>query len=197
MENAEFQQFLDALHHGDPQAAAQLVHDYGPAIARLIRARLQQGNLRHIADSADICQSILFTFTQHATAGQCHPGTSAELAKLLRTMALNKLHDLARKEFAARRDHRRVVGGSQGHDELGRTMDGGSSPSKHVEMTDLLERFRAALAGWARPIHEWRAQGWTWDEIGRELGQPPHAIRVRFARETQRVAGLLGLEEER
>ena len=61
---AAFESFLHALRQGDHDAAEKLVHLYGPDICRLIRARLQDGELRRVTDSVDICQSILFQFVQ-------------------------------------------------------------------------------------------------------------------------------------
>jgi DNA-directed RNA polymerase specialized sigma24 family protein len=197
MENAEFELFLGALRQGDEAAASKLLQDYGPEISRLIRARLARAGLRRITDPSDVCQSVLFNFLQHAAEGQVAPLTPAELSRLLRTMAVNKLTDLVRHEQAERRDCRRVIGGSQGRDETGRAADVGSTPSQQAERADLLDRFPKALSAWARRVHEWRALAWTWEEIARELGAEEPAVRIRFARETQRVARQLGLNESR
>lgn len=197
MQDAEFAEFLSALRRGDYAAVGRLVDQFGPEIARLIRMRLAGNNLRRITDSADICQSILFAFCQHAAAGEFDLQSPAELEKLLRTMALNKLRDLSRREQAGKRDQRRLVPGAGAEAAMVDAATQASSPSQHVALADLLDQFRRALSPAARQIHEWRALNWTWDEIGRELQEPPSVVRIRFARETQRVARQLGLEGPR
>ena len=193
MENAEFENFLQALRRGDHDAAERLVHLYGPDICRLIRAKLKEGGLRRVTDSVDICQSILFGFLQHIAAGGFELESAEQLEKLLRTMALNKLRDLARHEQVARRHDGEPLAGRQGQGE-GEPAADGSSPSEHVAREDLLEQFLSRLSAEARQIHHWRAEGWSWAKIAAELHEPHNTIRIRFARETQQIARQLGVD---
>jgi hypothetical protein len=99
MESPEFELFLDALRQGNQEAVRRLIQDYGPDIARVIRTRMARTGLRRVADSSDICQSVLFTFLQHAAKGRFVPETSAELAVLLRSTALNKPGEGTKQRF--------------------------------------------------------------------------------------------------
>jgi RNA polymerase sigma factor (sigma-70 family) len=193
MDSAEFENFLTALRRGDHDAAERLVHLYGPDICRLIRARLHEGELRRVTDSVDICQSILFEFLQHIAAGEFKLESAGQLEKLLRTMALNKFRDLARHEQVARRARSVALAGRPGQDE-GEPAAAGSSPSQHAAREDLLEQFLSRLSAEARQIHQWRALGWGWTKIAAELHEPHNTVRIRFARETQRIARELGLD---
>jgi RNA polymerase sigma factor (sigma-70 family) len=193
MDSAEFSSFLGALRRGDHDAAEKLVHLYGPEICRLIRAKLKAGELQRVADSVDICQSILFEFLQHIAAGEFKLESAGQLEKLLRTMALNKLRDLARHEQAACRRKNEAATGKQGKSAK-EPADAGSSPSQHVAREDLLEHFLSRLSEEARQIHQWRALGWNWIKIAAELNEPHNTVRIRFARETQQIARQLGLD---
>jgi RNA polymerase sigma factor (sigma-70 family) len=193
MDSAEFSGFLGALRRGDHDAAEKLVHLYGPDICRLIRAKLKAGELQRVADSVDICQSILFEFLQHIAAGEFKVGSAGQLEKLLRTMALNKLRDLARHEQVVQRRKSEGPTLRQGKTEE-ELADAGSSPSQHVAREDLLEHFLSRLSEEARQIHQWRALGWGWSKIAAELNEPHNTVRIRFARETQQIARQLGLD---
>lgn len=196
MENQEieenFEKFLAALRKGDEKAVGELIRICEPQLRRIARARLAEGNLRRQADSMDIVQSVLTSFLRHAAAGDFAIETPDQLLKLLRTMALNRLRDLARKGGGDGRN-RSVAEHSPSASRVSKIVAGGPTPSEHLVLEDFLEQFLLGLSPEGQQIHRWRTWGWSWAEIASELNAPPNTIRIRFARETLRVARELGL----
>lgn len=187
-----FEKFLAALRKGDAKAVEELVRLCEPQLRRIARARLTEGHLRREADSMDIVQSVLTSFLHHAAAGDFLIETPDQLLRLLRTMALNRLRDLARKGGAAARQ--RTAPDQAAHKTLVHAIQANEpSPSEHMVVEDMLDRFLQALSPEARSIHRWRASGRSWSEIAAELKAPSNTVRIRFARETLRVARELGL----
>src|SRR4051812_28737481 len=121
----------------DPDAAAELVRRYEPAIRRAVRVRLADARLGNLLDSMDICQSVLKSFFVRAAAGQYDLDTPEQLLKLLSAMARNKLTTQARGQHAQRRDRRRVV--RESPDEGGLVAPG-RGPSEEVDARDLCTR---------------------------------------------------------
>jgi RNA polymerase sigma factor (sigma-70 family) len=187
-----FARFLAALRNGDEQAVEELVRLCEPQLRRIARARLAEGDLRREADSMDIVQSVLTSFIRRAAAGEFAFETPDQLLRLLRTMALNRLRDLARKGGAQGRT-RPMPGHGVAGASTRQVAAEGPTPSEHVAQEDFLEQFLLGLSPEARQIHRWRASGWSWAEVGAELNAEPSTIRIRFARETLRVARELGL----
>lgn len=187
-----FEKFLAALRKGDEKAVEELVRLCEPQLRRIARTRLAEGHLRREADSMDIVQSVLTSFLHHAAAGDFLIETPDQLLRLLRTMALNRLRDLARKGGAAAR--KRTAQDQVGNNTPAYAIQGNEpSPSEHIVVEDMLDRFLKVLSPEARSIHHWRASGWSWNEIAAELKAPSNTVRIRFARETLRVARELGL----
>lgn len=193
MKEQGFASFLEALRHGDPQALEKLDQDYRPLLHDVIAGKLAGGDLRRAADESDICQSVLFKFFQRIQTDQFHFDNPSKLRGLLLTMALNKLRDLARRETARRQGPPGAAPGKRG--QAGEeTADDRSSPSQHVALEDFVREFLRRLSPEARRVYAWKAEGWTWERIGRELGQRASSARMRYRREMRRAARELGLE---
>src|SRR5262249_59532535 len=109
MSDAEaFRHLIRQVRAGEPQAIAQMVRQYEPAIRLAVHVRLTDPALRRLMDSQDICQSVLASFLVRAAAGQYEVDTPDQLVRLLATMARNKLVNQATRQRAARRDHRHL-----------------------------------------------------------------------------------------
>src|SRR3954453_9200957 len=111
-----FDELIRRVRAGDPGAAAELVRNYEPAIRRAVRFRLADGRVGSLLESMDICQSVLASFFVRAGSGQYDLETPEQLLKLLTAMARNKLTSEARKQYAQRRDTRRVNAGDDAAD---------------------------------------------------------------------------------
>ena len=116
-EPATFEDLVGRVRSGDPDAAADLVRRYEPAIRRVVRLRLGGGGrIDGLFDSMDVCQSVLGSFFLRAAAGQYTLDSPAELLKLLTAMTRNKLAFQVRKQPPQQRDcNRDAQVGMDGH----------------------------------------------------------------------------------
>jgi RNA polymerase sigma factor (sigma-70 family) len=182
MDAAEFQDFLASVGNWDHDNATALFRLVEPELRRKIRANLCNGHLRRAVDSGDIFQSVLLKFLVQMAERKFEIDNAAKLKALLWTMALNRIRDLARQE--------RPVTNEYPSDFL----DPGSSPSGRVSRDELIAQLRERLSPESLRIHRWRSEGLTWTEIGDRLQKPPPTVRVRFAREVEKITGEMGLE---
>jgi RNA polymerase sigma-70 factor (ECF subfamily) len=191
-EEATFADLIRRARGGDDGAAAELVRRYEPAVRRAVRLRLDP-RLRRSCDSLDICQAVLCSFFVRVASGQYDLETPDQLLKLLATMAHNKLGMQRRYQRRARRDERRVVGGTAQALEAPAVE---ASPSRQVSARELLAEVRRRLSADERRLADWRAEGRDWADIASTAGGTAEALRKKLARALARVADQLGLEEE-
>ena len=187
----DFNDLIGRLRRGDAEAAAELVGRYEKEVRRAIRIRLTDPRLRRTLDSLDICQSVLGNFFVRAAAGQFDLERPEQLAKLLVTMARNKLLDKVREQQADRRDGRRVEGDGGA---LAQVADPGDSPSQIVAGRELMEAARRLLSAEERYLADQRALERSWNDLAAERGSTAEALRKQLARAMDRVARLLGLD---
>jgi RNA polymerase sigma-70 factor (ECF subfamily) len=192
-EHTPFAEFLRRIRAGDEQAAAELVARYEPALRLEIRLRLKDPKLRRLLEAADLCQSVLKSFFVRAASGQYELDSHEKLLALLRTMARNKVAEQSRKQHAQRRDLRRNVSMREG---VPFVAAGDPSPSRIAIGREMLDAFRGKLTAEERQLADLRSQGCDWDEIARELGRTPQALRKQLARAINRAAQEIGLDEE-
>jgi RNA polymerase sigma-70 factor (ECF subfamily) len=192
VEAPAFDELIRRVREGDQDAAAVLVKLYEPAIRRAVRFRLSDARLGTLLDSVDICQSVLASFFIRAASGQYDLKTPGQLLKLLKAMARNKLNSQARKQYAQRRDTRRVSTGCENEHCLVAKSD---SPSMEVDAHDLLEEVHRRLSSDEWRLLELRNQGCDWAQIAAELGGRGDALRQKLSRALDRVAEQLGLDD--
>jgi RNA polymerase sigma-70 factor (ECF subfamily) len=60
--DSPFDALVARLRSGDPDAAAELVRRYEPAIRAAIRGLMADTRLRRLFDSMDVCQTVLVSF---------------------------------------------------------------------------------------------------------------------------------------
>jgi len=191
-ETISFTDLIRRVREGDEQAAAELVRRYEPELRRMIRIRLSDQRLDRRLDSMDICQSVLANFFVRVGAGQFDLEQPEQLVKLLMTMARNRVRDEARKQLAARRDHRRQE--RDGPELLAGIAAPQESPSQVVVLQELMQRTRRLLTEEERRLAELRAAGMGWPEIAAQLHGSPEALRKQLTRAMDRVALQLGLD---
>src|SRR5437016_3582552 len=134
-----FLRLIARVRAGEPEAAAELIRSYEAEIRREVRLRLGDLRMRRVFDSMDICQSVWFSFFVRASTGSYELDKPEDLLKLLVGMARNKLAFQVRKQRAARRDHRRTVGGELDQLEID---SGRESPSQVVAGREMIRLFR-------------------------------------------------------
>ena len=181
----DFQRLIQLVRQGDEKAAEEIVRAYEPHIRRVVRIRMEDPALRKVVDSMDICQSVLASFFLRAATGQYEINTPTQLIKLLAVMTRNKLQDWQRKQRAARRDRRREIPLDHVSDIV---MAGESSPSKVAAAKELYQRALGLMTDTERKLVLQWAAGASWDEIAKDEGKSPDAMRMRIRRCVDRVA---------
>ena len=101
------------------------------------------------------------------------------MTRLLLGIARNKLANRVREQAADKRDYRRANAGPVEQDDLPIQQP---SPSRCVEMKELLQTVRERLSPEERQLVEYRQQGMEWAEIAERVGENAVALRKRFSR---------------
>lgn len=182
----KFDQLMARVRDGDETAASELLLNYEPEIRREIRLRLTNPKLRRIVDTMDISQSVFGNFFSRVAHGQFDLTSPAQLMALLLKMANNKVIDRHRREVV-RRTYDHV---EQKEDVVAETT---STASSIVSGKELLSEFRNRLSDSEQQIADMRKNGMSWDEISKELGENPDALRKRLGRACDRAIQELGI----
>jgi RNA polymerase sigma-70 factor (ECF subfamily) len=191
-EESSFLDFIRRIRAGEPEAAAELLRQYEPAVRLEVRLRLRDGRLRRLADSVDVCQSVLASFFVRAAAGQYDLERPEQLLRLLVNMARHKVVDLARHQRRQRRDVGRDQALAPAHDELAAA---GPGPDQALACRELFEQLLDRLTLQERQLAELRAWGNTWEEVAAATGGTPDGCRMQLTRALNRVARVLGLKK--
>lgn len=192
-ESNPFVELLTRVRAGDPDAAAELVRRYEPAVRVVVRTRMADASLRRHFDSLDLCQSVLGSFFVRAAAGQYELSEPAQLVALLAAMARNKVGVQVRRHRRDKRDARRVTGGDEA---LAGVAAVAPTPSEVVADRELLAVVLGRLTPEERELARRRGNGDTWGQIATEMGGTPEGRRKELARAIDRVGADLGLGEE-
>lgn len=187
-----FGDFVRRIRAGDDQAAEELVKRFETLIRREVRLRISGSQVNRAFDSLDVSQSVLANFFARAAKGQFEFEHVDQLARLLVTMARNKLVSRVRSERRQIRDIRRV---NAHPDALDRAADAQPSPSEIVARKEILERMQTLLSDEERQIIDLRNQGLGWDEVAAQLGGSGQARRMQMSRGIERLTRQLGFAE--
>ena len=190
--DAGFADFVRRIRAGDDQAAEELVNRFESLIRREVRLRISGSQFDRAFDSLDVFQSVLANFFVRAAIGQFELEHPDQLARLLVTMARNKLVSRVRSERRQIRDIRRVT---VAPDALDRVADEQPSPSENFTRKELLERLRSLLSDEERQIIDLRNQGLGWEEVATKLGGSGQARRMQMSRGIERLTRQLGVAE--
>jgi RNA polymerase sigma-70 factor (ECF subfamily) len=187
-ENVDFLEFLRRIRAGDDTAAMELVRRFEPLIRREVRLRIGDDRLNRAFDSADVSQSVFASFFTRAAGGEFELSGPEQLARLLMTMARNRLVSRVRRERRQIRDVRRVQSESA---TLGSVPDTRATPSKIVGSKEELALLRTAMNEEEQQVFELRAEGLSWDEVAGRLGGTGPSRRMQFSRAVSRLEKLL------
>lgn len=144
-----------------------------------------------MADSVDVCQSVLGGFLLHLSAGDYELDSEQDLQKLLASIAKRKFLMLQRKELAAKRS-RRVT---QSLSELPELASSTSNNAEFlVELQELQEAINHLLDHDELDLLRRRKLGQCWADIALDLKVDAVLLRKRLSRALRRVADELGLE---
>ncbi|HVK17945.1 MAG TPA: sigma-70 family RNA polymerase sigma factor [Fimbriiglobus sp.] len=183
-----FDDLLGQLRRGDPDAAAELVRRYEPAIRAAVRGRMADTRLRRLFDSMDVCQTVLASFFARVALGQYVLNSADDLVKLLVSMARNKLAKQVTRHRRAGRDYRRTAPVADGHAQ---PVSVAPDPARQVAAAELVAEVYRLLSPDERRLVELRQQGHDWPAIAESLGGSAEALRKQHARAVARVAAQL------
>jgi RNA polymerase sigma factor (sigma-70 family) len=187
-----FEELLRRVRAGDNDALVILQERYGDEVRRMARVRIRSAQLRRVLDSADVWQSVLFSFARRAARGdwQDDLNSSEDLLKLLATMTRYKVIDQQRKAHAVTR------GGGDEHGIVDPDIPAPDpSPSGEVANKELLALALEQVSAEERQVLElFYFQGLPWEEIARRLGGTPDGRRVQRDRIFKRLRDKFGDE---
>lgn len=183
-ENLDFSDFLRRIRAGDDAAALALVRRYEPLVRREIRMRIADDRLNRAFDSADVSQSVFASFFSRAAIGEYELDRPEQLARLLVSMARNRLVSRIRKERRQVRDVRRLTAAPAVLDQV---TDERPSPSEIVSRKEEIDFLRSSLTEEEHMIFELRSAGMSWDEVATRLGGSGQARRMQLSRGLDRI----------
>jgi len=184
---------LLGVRQGDLLVTEGFVRTYRPFVIDEARRVLQANPLQRVCDPSDIGQSVITRLVTGLREGEFILEGDLQLRHLLRTMAWNKVTSIARRERARGGASLESPLRAQDSDLLERlAVAGDRSPSQLAATNDFLQVVRARLPSDLAGVLDRWLEGYLWDEIGAELGQQGHTIRVRFRRALKRVLESLG-----
>jgi RNA polymerase sigma-70 factor (ECF subfamily) len=186
---------VELWRQGDQDAARQIVERYVDRLMTLARRRLSQ-RLASRVDPEDIVQSAFRSFFARARQGRFVFAEQDDVCKLLVRITLHKtLRQVAFHKAAKRSAAAETPQGEEHHERLLALLDGEPTPETEVAFLDQLEHFFGQLRPQERQILEMRIQGYSNDEIARELGIYDRKIR-RVFEHVRAVAEKEGLTPE-
>jgi RNA polymerase sigma factor (sigma-70 family) len=189
----DFADFLRRIRAGDDAAALELVQRYEPLIRREVRMRIGDDRLNRAFDSLDVSQSVFAQFFSRASTGEYQFDRPEQLARLLVTMARNRLITRIRRERRLVRDVRRLAVEQCLLDQVADTRP---SPSEILLRKEAMELLKRALTDEEYQIFELRRAGLGWDEVASRVGGNGHARRMQLSRGLDRLAKCAGTAAE-
>ena len=197
-ETPEERALVDLWRRGDQDAARQIVDRYIGQLLALARRHLSQ-RLAGRVDPEDVVQSVFRTFFLRVREGQFVFADQDDLCKLLVRITLHKTLRQVAFHKAAKRDPAQEVGRGEGHQEqLLAVLDRGPTPEATITFVDQLEHLLAHLLPHERQVLELRLQGYSNEEIARQLGLYDRKIRrvLERVRHIARKEGVLAAADE-
>jgi RNA polymerase sigma-70 factor (ECF subfamily) len=174
----KFQEMLERLNSGCPEASRELLERYGPHIQRVIRRRLDR-RLRSKFDTIDFVQSVWASFFAHQGTRKPFDSPEAFIAYLA-AMAKNKVVDAYRqrlqtKQYNVRRE-RSISNESTGF-AAEHLRSPGATPSQYLIADEEWERLLSSQPPAGRRILLMLRQGQSHGEIASEVGVHERTIR--------------------
>ena len=185
-----FSELLVQLRNGDKLAVNEFVFKYEPFLRRSIRFRIGKSNLQPVADSVDVCQSVLSSFFFRLTAGDFELATEADMRHLLFAIAKRKFLMLHRHESAGKRSRENTCSLSNVPELAARDS---CDPCSQVTCVELMSEVAKRMPKHEHELLERRLDGQTWSEIAIVFSEDKIVLRKRLSRAMKKVALELGL----
>jgi RNA polymerase sigma-70 factor (ECF subfamily) len=177
----DFAALLDRARGGDQAALTRLVELYEPKVRLVARLRLGPA-LRPYLDSMDLVQSVHRSLLRGLKGQKFAPAGPEQLLALAVTLVRRKA---ARHWRRVQRQRRlEAAPGEAGPlaELLTSLSDPRPDPAQAAQFNDQVAQLCQHLNSTERRMLELRLQGYRTDEIARELGLHPVALRVRMSR---------------
>jgi RNA polymerase sigma-70 factor (ECF subfamily) len=183
---SESRVLVDRCRRGDGGAARELFDRYVGRLVAVARRRLTRRVTSRV-DPEDIVQSVFRTFFGRLQAGQFHLDQQDDLLKVLVRITVNKtLQQVAFQKAAKRDPGQEAHAGNAEQEQVLGLLAREPAPEEAAAFLDELEHFLAHLDPQERRILEMRLQGYSNEDICRELGIYDRKIR----RVVERLRGL-------
>ncbi len=185
------QELVARCRAGDQEAARILFERFVERLLVLARRRISQ-RLASRVDAEDIVQSVFRTFFNRLRQDQFEFEHQDDLFKLLVRITVHKtLRQVAYHKAAKRDPNLEMSQGENDHEMLMQVLDVEPTPDTIVAFMDQLEHFLGQLEPEQRQILELRLQGYSTDEIARQIGSYDRKIR----RVLERIRGIAENEQ--
>lgn len=179
---------------GNERAFEAIFERYGDKLIKVAGKRISE-RLASRIEAEDVVQSVFRTFFGRVQEHRFTFQHADDLWKLLVSMTLNKLRNKVDFHTAAKRDvdaEQPLGGGTSSFPSAFDPTGQEPSPEAVVAFLDLLENFMKDLRPQDRRILEYRLQGWTQDEIAREVCCTERTVRrvidrIRVLAEDQNI----------
>lgn len=191
MEQNDLAALTARVRLGDAAAAAEFVRLFEPQIRRGIRIHGTGLRLQRILDSEDLCQSVMRRFLGQLDNPAVPTDDPTRLLAWLLEVARNRKLEALRRERTAKRG-----GGWRdvGVELLAEQADQDAPVGLELEQRELLEKLFTRLSERGRRIAQLRADDVPWEDIARQLGGTPEAIRKSYRRAVSEA--MIALEAE-
>lgn len=186
-----FAKQLVLLRSCEGTAVREFIEKYEPFIRRTVRFRLGRSLLRPVADSVDVCQSVLGGFLLRLMAGDYQLRTEEDLRKLLVGIANKKFLMLQRRESATKRDRKQTMPLEKMAEPV---CYRSSETQQQIEYDELMTEINKRLSSQELELLELRRKGVSWCEIATPRNEDAALLRKRLSRALRRVSSELGLD---
>jgi RNA polymerase sigma-70 factor (ECF subfamily) len=179
---AEFVALMDRAKTGCPTARRELYEQFGGAVLRVVRHKLQK-RLRSIYDSRDFTQDVWASFFGLAAEDYRFAGPD-ELIDFLSTVAANKVADGFRRTMqgSGAKSNREAY-----LDEIAEPGNDHPTPSQFAIADEQWRRLLAGQSPAMRQVLDLLREGYTYEEVASRTGLHLKAIQRQVKRLTKRL----------
>jgi RNA polymerase sigma-70 factor (ECF subfamily) len=168
---------IERCRKGDQTAARQLFDAYVERLLPLARRRISQ-RLASRVDPEDVIQSVFRTFFARLKDDQFSIHDQNDLFRLLVRITVHKaLRQVAHHKAAKRDPNQEVAQSADSQEQLLQLLTSEPTPDEAVLFLDHLEGFMNLLPTDDRRILELRMQGYSTDEIAKQLSSYDRKVR--------------------
>jgi RNA polymerase sigma factor (sigma-70 family) len=177
-------QLLQAIRSGEDDAVRQFIARYGARVREGLAVRGVVQRLQGRLDSEDLLQSVLLEAVEAIRGNRVEFADEEAVHRYLMTLGRNCLRDKLRRLNAAKREGgRRQVPTAA----LESVRQPSPTPSAVVAAKEEVARVEAVAGPAELALLRDRVNGASWEELARQIGTTPDAVRNRLARVRKRI----------